>query len=350
MKNKIINNFLEYIEYYKDYSFEEIHFNTIDAAILGFLSYQPCIKVEDNSTFTDLYNACISMKKEEIHGAMAYVSIDMLSYIKDARRYENIRIYNIQKQVDSDIQFGAITFRWNNIAYVSFEGTSASMAGWVENFNLYAEYPTDTQKIGIDYLNNTIKDTDEIIYVGGHSKGGNLAMCSSMETSNDIFDRIKTIYNLDGPGFREEEFNTDKFKRMNNKCINILPDGSMVGILMNNKNYNFVEAQDISFKKHYPFNWKIFGEFFKKGEQNNASKDLQIQLSSNLDKVNMDDYKKLVSAFKNFFKENNLVTSHDFDDMTFTKLKDMFNDVKDVDPETRKRFFEMVKVLFIRGE
>ena len=120
--------------------------------------------------------------------------------------------------------------------------------------------------------------------------------------------------------------------------------------LMNNKNYNFVEAQDISFKKHYPFNWKIFGEFFKKGEQNNASKDLQIQLTSNLDKVNMDDYKKLVSAFKNFFKENNLVTSHDFDDMTFTKLKDMFNDVKDVDPETRKRFFEMVKVLFIRGE
>jgi hypothetical protein len=94
----------------------------------------------------------------------------------------------------------------------------------------------------------------------------------------------------------------------------------------------------------------MFGECFRKGEQNKASKELQMQLSSNIDKVNMDDYKKLVMAFKNFFKENNLVTSHDFDDMTFTKLKDMFDEVKDVDPETRKRFFEMIKVLLFRGE
>lgn len=350
MKNKITNNFLEYLEYYKDYSFDEIRFNDIDATLLAFLAYAPCIEIDDNSTFEDLYNKCKFMNEENIHGSMAYVTIDILEVLKDTKRYNDIRIYNIKKQVDSNLQFGAITYRWNNIAYVAFEGTSASMAGWVENFNLYAEYPTDTQKLAIDYLNNTITENDEIIYVGGHSKGGNLAMCASMETTDSIFNRINKIYNLDGPGFRDQEFNTDKFKRMNNKCINILPDGSMVGILMNNTNYNFVEAQDMGFKKHYPFNWKIYGEFFKKGEQDKLSKSIQLQLSSNLDKVNMDDYKKLVTAFKNFFKENNLVTSHDFDDMTFTKLKDMFDDVKDVDPETRKMFFEMIKVLLIRGE
>ena len=59
---------------------------------------------------------------------------------------------------------------------------------------------------------------------------------------------------------------------------------------------------------------------------------------------------KIIAKAHNNKNSDNLVTSHDFDDMTFTKLKDMFNDVKDVDPETRKRFFEMVKVLFIRGE
>ena len=59
--------------------------------------------------------------------------------------------------------------------------------------------------------------------------------------------------------------------------------------------------------------------------------------------------KKLLMVFKKFFIDNNLVTTHDFDDMTFVKLKNMFDDVKDVDPETRKRFFEMIKVLLIRG-
>ena len=350
MKNKMTNNFLEYIDYYKDNTFDEIHFNMIDAALLAFLSYEPCFDIKDDSTFEDLYNACLKMDEKDIHGAMAYINIDMLNVLKDVKRYKDIKVYNVQKQVDSDIQFGAVTFRWNNVAYVSFEGTSASMAGWVENFNLYAEYPTDTQKMAIDYLNNTIKDEDEIIYVGGHSKGGNLAMCASMETSNSIFNRIEKIYNLDGPGFREEEFNSDKYNKMHEKCINLLPDGSMVGILLNNKDYIFIEAQDIGFKKHYPFNWKMFGEFFKKGEQDKFSKGMQLQLSSNLDKVDMNDYKKLLSAFKNFFKENNLVTSRDLDDMTFIKMKDMFDDVKDVDPETRKRFFEMIKVLFIRDK
>lgn len=349
MKKEINNTLTEYIEYYKDFTFKDREFNVVDATILGYISYQPCAKIKDGATLDELYEKCIGLDKEDIHGLMGYISIDILKAMKDTKRYKDILVYDIKKKIDFDVQFGALTFRWNNVAYVSFEGSSASMAGWVENFNLYAEYPTMTQKLAISYLNDVIKDTDEVIYVGGHSKGGNCAMVSSMEAVDSIFDRIKTIYNLDGPGFREEEFKTDKFKKMNKKCLNILPDGSMVGILMNNENYNFIKANESGVKKHYPFNWVVYGEFLAKGEQDKFSKGMQQQLCTNLDKVDMNDYKKLLKVFKKFFKDNNLVTSHDFDDLTFVKLKKMFDDVKDVDPETRKRFFEMIKVILIRG-
>ena len=74
-----------------------------------------------------------------------------------------------------------------------------------------------------------------VIIIGGHSKGGNLAMAASMEVDNNIFNRIKKIYNFDGPGFRRQEIETEKFKRVNEKTINILPSGSLVGILMENQ-------------------------------------------------------------------------------------------------------------------
>ena len=349
MKKEIYNTLTEYISYYKDYSFKEREFNIVDATIFGYLSYQPCSNIHDGATLDELYEACTKLEKEDIHGLMGYISIDILKAMKDSKRYKDVLVYDSKKRIDFDVQFGAVTFRWDNVAYVSFEGSSATMAGWVENFNLYAEYPTITQKMSIEYLNDVIKDLDEIIYVGGHSKGGNSAMVASMESVDSIFNRIKTIYNLDGPGFRELEFNSTKFNKMHEKCLNILPDGSMVGILMNNKDYTFIKSNESGVKKHYPYNWCIYGEFFIPGEQDKFSKGIQEQLNTNLDKVDMNDYRKLLMVFKKFFKDNNLVTTHDFDDMTFVKLKNMFDDVKDVDPETRKRFFEMIKVLLIRG-
>ncbi len=342
------NSLLEYLEYYKDYEYSSIHFNIVDATILGFLAYEPVYDIKDGSSLNELYEASLKLEDRDIHGAMAHITIQLLEQMKDSNRYKDIKVYGVTKTINSDVQFGAITFRCDDFTYVSYEGTSASMSGWVENFLLYSDYPTETQVMSIDYLKNVINDDDSVIYVGGHSKGGNLAMCASMETTKSIFNRIKTVYNLDGPGFREEEYNTDKFNKMHDKCINILPDGSMVGILLNNNDYNFVEAQDMGFKKHYPFNWKIFGEFFKKGEQSKYSIEIQKQLNTSTDKINIDDYRKLVEAFKDFFKENNLVTSHDLNELTFVKLKEMFDDVKDVDPETRKRFFEMIKLLFTR--
>lgn len=40
--------------------------------------------------------------------------------------------------------------------------------------------------------------------IGGHSKGGNLAVYASSFCSNDIQDRIGKVYNYDDPGFDEK--------------------------------------------------------------------------------------------------------------------------------------------------
>lgn len=41
------------------------------------------------------------------------------------------------------------------------------------------------------------------VWVGGHSKGGNLAVFSAACTFPDITPRIRAVFNYDGPGFSQ---------------------------------------------------------------------------------------------------------------------------------------------------
>ena len=41
------------------------------------------------------------------------------------------------------------------------------------------------------------------LYLGGHSKGGNLAVYSAVNCGKTVQNRIVAVYNNDGPGFRK---------------------------------------------------------------------------------------------------------------------------------------------------
>ena len=71
-------------------------------------------------------------------------------------------------------------------------------------------------------MSDTITDLDKKIYVGGHSKGGNLAMASVMKIRDAVYDRIVLVYNNDGPGFLKNEFGSDENKRLYKKLYNII--------------------------------------------------------------------------------------------------------------------------------
>ena len=225
-------NIIDYVKYYGNSTFDEIKFNQMDALVYSILVYLPVKNVINGTKISELSKYVDS---EKVRGAVGPIAADILPTVLKSPRYKDIQVYNFDKREDDEVQFGAVTFRSSENTFVTFEGTNAAIIGWIENFMLTSEYPTRTQKLAIEYINHTILNSDTKILVGGHSKGGNLAMSASMECRDDIFDRIETIYNFDGPGFRKEEFESDKFKRMNSKTINVLPEGSLIGILMLNK-------------------------------------------------------------------------------------------------------------------
>ena len=338
-----MNNIYDYIKYYKNNSFAEIKFNIMDALVFSLLAYIPAKNVEDGSGLAELLKSIYSVDFEE--GSMKATSIQILGEIYKSRRYKNIKVFNFQKIENEKMQFGALTIRSDDFTFVSFEGTNGTIIGWKENFNLAYEYPSFTQKEAVKYLNNTIRFTDRNVYVGGHSKGGNLSMASSMECDMRVFIKIRQIYNFDGPGFRKEIFQSKKFEAMSKKLTNILPDGSIIGILLNNKNYTFVKSNGIGGDKHRPFNWHIFGQFFVEEKISTYSKNLQESINKSVDQLDKEDMKMFIDTVYEFLKINNIRTIKELKSVKMSELKKMIEQIKDVDDETKKLFISVTKIL-----
>ena len=285
------------------------------------------------------------VQKENMKGVVAPIAIDLLQAIENSKRFSDTMVCNFIQQENDEVQFGAVTFRSNNNTIVAYQGTNASMIGWVENFMLTSVYPTKTQILAIDYLKNTVSNKDKNIYVVGHSKGGNLAMTASMESNDVVFNKIKKIYNFDGPGFRKQELETNKFARMNQKTVNILPKGSLVGILMNNKNYNYIDAEGVGFKQHYATSWQVFGQFFIKDKQNRSSKQIMESLQKSVDELKPEDVKKTLTSVMRFFKNNNITNTEDIKNMKFEDLKNMFKEIKDADEKSKELLMQIIRIL-----
>lgn len=118
--------------------------------------------------------------------------------------------------------------------------------------------PVPGQELSVEYLNTVAGRIKDSFYVGGHSKGGNLAVYSAMNCEREVQDRILKIYSLDGPGFRPEVLKEEKFRLIADRVVKILPHSSLVGMLFeSNMNFQVVESKTFGLLQHDPYTWKV---------------------------------------------------------------------------------------------
>ena len=95
-------------------------------------------------------------------------------------------------------------------------------------------------------------------YVGGHSKGGNLAVYSAMHCRPEIQDRIIRIYSMDGPGFRPEVLKDSDYSMIARRVEKILPHSSLVGMLFeSDMHFKVVESRTFGLLQHNPYTWLV---------------------------------------------------------------------------------------------
>lgn len=121
-----------------------------------------------------------------------------------SRRFRNVKLkkYSSINSRDIEKQFAAITFILNKeYSYIAFRGTDDTFNGWKEDFNMAFKCPIPSQVEALEYVSKVQKHLTPKIYLGGHSKGGNLAVYTLVKSNEKLQERIETVFSHDGPRF-----------------------------------------------------------------------------------------------------------------------------------------------------
>lgn len=330
----------DYLDYYKNCSFEEVGFNQMDAMLFACLVYLPIKSFSENKSYKDFVSYAYTFYKDDYSGVMKPSSFALLNKIKISKRYENIIISNFKNVRNNDTQFGAMSVRFNDNLLIAFKGSDSSLISWIENLRLNYQYPTYTQNKGIKYAKDNILDSDKNVYLVGYSKGGNLAMCAGMEIPSGLRDKVKVIYNFDGPGFLKKEYEK-KFNLIKEKVVNIVPTGSVVGMCLYNDNFKSVKSKDLAFGEHYPVGWGVFGEFFVKTSLSRVSKQIHEMTTTNLDAV---DKKQLGETIEELCKGLGVDYDSDFH-LSISEIWEIIRNMKGIDPKVYKYLTSVMQTL-----
>lgn len=344
-------NIIDYIKKHKNQTFKDLPFNEIDNLILSLLPYvnfTNIIPAFKNGTIT-LKDAALKLsdKKKNFRGLFISNTFKMLQTMKDTKRYKDIILYNYMNIVNDDMQFGAITMKLNDKSiYVAFAGTDSSIIGWEEDFKMTYLYPGASQKYASIYLNKAIGLFDKNIRIGGHSKGGNLAMCSVMNAHFWIRKKVIKITNFDGPGFLKKEINSKEYKRIKNKIKMYVPKESIIGMLLyNTPDYIVVKSKGLNILQHDAFNWQCHDTNLIRDNQSKRSKILKEKLTKKLEELSLDERVFQVKNLFNIFKNANIKDTKEI------KIKQIFRLIKEfkkIDKETQNLLIELLIIIFIK--
>ena len=98
--------------------------------------------------------------------------------------------------------------------------------------------------------------------LGGHSKGGNLAIWAATHLPLESQRDILSVYNNDGPGFREEFLKGARYLQIRDRIFSYVPESSIVGVLMEHDEYTTIRSYNSSVLQHNPFSWMVLGTHF----------------------------------------------------------------------------------------
>ena len=94
-------------------------------------------------------------------------------------------------------------------------------------------------------------------------KGAHLAIYAAAMVYDEVRDRINIAFSNDGPGFTSQFIETESAKKVLPKVYRIIPEESVVGMLMLPLGEpNVIKSSSRSIKQHDLLNWTVSGHRF----------------------------------------------------------------------------------------
>ena len=260
----------DYLSWRGDLSFNTVPVTPVDALIFSTLSYMNFegivpAKMENPVPLHVAADAFLSLADAQDR-VRVKSDLQLLRATADAPRFANLRLafYRSKLIVEEETQFAAMAFLLDDgTAFLAFRGTDYSLVGWKEDLNMSFQDSVPAQREAAAYVTELAENYPTLMRLGGHSKGGNLAVYAAAKVNSTIQKRILEVYNLDGPGFTENMMNDPGYLDIVPKIKTYIPEGSIIGMLLEQKDpYRAIKSRQVGILQHEPFSWEIqAGEF-----------------------------------------------------------------------------------------
>ena len=316
-------NILDYLDWRGDLQISERGFNEVDNLLLAELCY-----LDFGGIVPPGFDAPVplqeAMRRYDVlreHESMGVLVPDQIPELgrrmAASARFSGLLLCGYENKIDDETQtqFSALTLLLpDGTAYVAFRGTDDTIVGWKEDFNLAFLPVVPAQRMAVQYLQAAAAAFSERpLRVGGHSKGGNLAVYSAVFCSEAVQNQLMQVYNNDGPGFRTSLLPLPEHKRVAGRIVTIIPESSVVGILLEHEERcEVVRSTQSGLWQHDGFSWELMGTKFIYSEDiKSSSKRKDKTLRAWVDDMDMELREQFVNKLFAFCKSTDARTLTD---------------------------------------
>lgn len=351
-----MRSIIDYIDNYGDLSFEEKEFGKVDSLILSQFSYlkmdevvpkvgtiQQPVKIKDIAKSDDL----AGLFSDERY---ARQNMELFDKMSGSKRFGEIGVNHYIDLVNRkwEMQFCAMTFYLApKITHVVYRGTDETVIGWKEDFNMAYTTPIPAQVRAVDYLHYVAERIEGDFSVGGHSKGGNLAVYAAMKCSEETRARITRIDSHDGPGFTKETLADGDFDRIKSRVRKYVPHSSIIGMLLQSQEeYRVIQAKSVGILQHDPFNWIVEGDdFIYRDDIANHSALSDASINEWADRADDEELKVFVNKLFDIFVKCDIYDLNDCKGNYMNLIANVMETNKELTDEDKVRIRKLIRIL-----
>lgn len=354
----------DYIRWRGDIPFEHDPVNEVDNLIFCLLSYvdlEGAVPSDFKHTVTlseaaKTYFLDHDPKDERPLGLIVPRQIvDMFRQMADTPRYRDLKLCGYVNEIceERQVQFSALTIRLpNGVWFVAVRGTDDTIVGWREDFNLSWMDEVPAQRMTADYLDRLPLSKNARLYVGGHSKGGNLAVWGAVHASEAVRGHIQRVYSNDGPGFSEGFLSSEAYTSLSDRITYLIPQSSLVGLLLSREEMamngrNIIRSSQLGIFQHNGLSWEVMGGSFLRAEGlSGRGKRNDSVVRARINGMTAEERRHLTEIFFGVLESTGAKTLTELNQGAIRNGISMLRTVNDMDRETKDMALYLIGKLF----
>ena len=356
-------NLMDYLDWRGDLTLDQDPFNEVDNLILAelsFVDFGGIVPPPGKGDSVPLCDAAEAFFRKYAQGEPIEMGVlvpdeipEMLRKMARSSRFGHMGLNGFADWLDEGRgeQFAALTVETGDgRLYLSFRGTDDTLAGWQEDFYLAFMPEVPAQTMAVQYVRDMARQYPRRkLRLGGHSKGGNLAVYAAVQCPVAVQRRIESVWSNDGPGFHEDFLELPQHRRVAERIHSIVPKSSVVGMLLEHEeDYTVVDSDQLGLWQHDGFSWQVMGRsFVTLGKITRQAQLSDTTLRQWLRGMSPERREKFVDALFTVLKSSGAATLTDLKTESFKAVGPMVKAMKDLDKETRDGLLDFVGMLFM---